>query len=71
MSKMQYTPNVIKGKGTGMKIVVSLFFLLAGAYSVLALLDIKIISYTLPGEILLWITSIGCLMFGIMYMFKK
>lgn len=57
-------------KGFGIRFLISLVFLLAGLYSILQLLGIYI-PVEVPKEILLWITSVGCLLFGLFFMFKK
>ncbi len=57
-------------KGMNIRFWIALVFLIAGIFSILQLFGI-FIPVQIPGEYLLWVTSIGCLLFGIMAMFKR
>jgi len=60
----------IKDTKSSLRFWFSLVFILAGVYSILQLLGIRI-PVEVDGNILLWITSIGCLLAGLLMMFRK
>jgi len=62
--------KLIKKRTFGLKFFISLIFVLAGIYSILQLLEIRFPT-EVDGNILLWITSIGCLIAGFLIMFKR